>query len=75
MKSIQHVLWRGALALGLVAVGLGTGIGMPPAERPASTADCALPAHALASDQPADGQAGQGEVAVFVLRRPPNPAG
>lgn len=75
MKSIQQVLWRGALALGLMVVGLGSGIGMPPAERSASPADCPLPARALASDQPADGQAGQGEVAVFVLRRPLNPAG
>lgn len=30
MKSLQHVLWRGALALGLMAVGVGSGIGMPP---------------------------------------------
>jgi hypothetical protein len=75
MKSIQQVLWRGALALGLMAVGLGSGLGMPPAERSASPAGCPLPARALASDQPADGQAGQGEVAVFVLRRPLNPAG
>lgn len=74
MKSIQQVLWRGALALGLMAVGLGSGIGMPPAERSASPADCPLPARALASNQPAGGQA-QGEVAVFVLRRPLNPAG
>ncbi|MBK6333086.1 MAG: hypothetical protein IPF45_05530 [Thermomonas sp.] len=29
MKSIQHVLWRGALALGLMVVGLGSGLGMP----------------------------------------------
>ena len=27
MKSIQHVLWRGALALGLMVVGLGSGLG------------------------------------------------
>jgi hypothetical protein len=72
MKSIQHVLWRGALALGLMAVGLGSGLGMPPAERSASPTDCPLPARALASDRPADGQ---GEVAVIVLRRPLNPAG
>ncbi len=31
MKSMQHVLWRGALALGLMAVGIASGIGMPPA--------------------------------------------
>jgi hypothetical protein len=75
MKSIQQVLWRGALALGLMAVGLGSGIGMPPAERSASPADCPLPARALASDPPVAGYAGQREVAVFVLRRPINPAG
>jgi hypothetical protein len=75
MKSIQQVLWRGALALGLMAVGLGSGIGMPPAERSASPLDCPLPARALASDRPADNQAAPGEVAVIVLRRPLNPAG
>ena len=32
MKSIQHVLWRGALALTLMAIGIGTGVGMPPAD-------------------------------------------
>ena len=72
MKSIQHVLWRGALALGLMAVGLGSGLGMPPAERSASPADCPIPAPALASDPNA---AHAGEVAVIVLRRPLNPAG
>lgn len=75
MKSIQHVLWRGALALALMAVGLGSGLGMPPAERSASPDDCPLPGRALASDRPTDGQGIQGEVAVFVLRRPLNPAG
>jgi len=75
MKSIQQVLWRGVLALGLMAVGLGSGIGMPPAERSAAPLDCPLPARALASDRAADGQAAPGEVAVIVLRRPLNPAG
>jgi hypothetical protein len=71
MKSIQHVLWRGALALGLMAVGLGSGLGMPPAERAASPADCPIPAPALTSDPNA---AHAGEVAVLVLRRPLSPA-
>lgn len=39
MKSIQHVLWRGALALSLMAVGVGSGIGMPPAAT-AKRAEC-----------------------------------
>jgi len=39
MKSVQHVLWRGALALSLMAVGVGSGIGMPPAAT-AKSADC-----------------------------------
>ena len=73
MKSIQHVLWRGALALGLMAVGLGSGLGMPPAERTTSPTDCPMPGRALASDPPA-ASAG-GEVAVVVLRRPLTPAG
>lgn len=29
MKSMQHVLWRGALALGLMMLGVGSGIGLP----------------------------------------------
>ena len=49
MRSIQQVLWRGALALGLMAVGLGSGIGMPPVERSASPADCPLPARVQAT--------------------------
>ena len=40
MKSLQHVLWRGALALSLMAVGIGSGIGMPPAETGNYKADC-----------------------------------
>lgn len=75
MKSIQQVLWRGVLALGLMAVGLGSGIGMPPVERTTSPADCPLPASALASDPTVAGNTRQREVAVFVLRRPLTPAG
>lgn len=75
MKSIQRVLWRGALALGLMAVGLGSGIGMPPVERSASPADCPVPARTLASDPLTDDDEGKREVAVLVLRRPLNPAG
>jgi hypothetical protein len=29
MKCMQHVLWRGALALGLMMVGIGSGVGLP----------------------------------------------
>ena len=41
MKSIQHVLWRGALALGLMVVGLGSGLGMPGTGGTAAT-DCRI---------------------------------
>lgn len=40
MKSLQHVLWRGALALTLMAVGIGSGVGMIPAEQAAAPGDC-----------------------------------
>lgn len=36
MKSMQHVLWRGALALALMVVGVGSGISLP---QPAPGAD------------------------------------
>lgn len=74
MKSIQQVLWRGALALGLMAVGLGSGIGMPPIERSASLpADCPTTPRALA-DHPPGNSAGQHAGAIFV-RRLISPAG
>ncbi len=40
MKSIQHVLWRGALALSLVAAGIGSSLGMPAAETVAKGDAC-----------------------------------
>ena len=38
MKSYEHVLWRGALALSLMTVGVGSGFVLPPAETSRSTA-------------------------------------
>lgn len=38
MKTYEHVLWRGALALILMTVGVGSGLVMPPTETPGSTA-------------------------------------
>lgn len=42
MKSMQHVFWRGVLALGLMAIGVGSGMVMPPAKTGelAERADC-----------------------------------
>ena len=49
MKSLQHVLWRGALALSLVAAGIGSGLGMPPVERTAPADFCTTEARLLAA--------------------------
>jgi len=69
MKSMQHVLWRGALALSLVAIGIGSGLGMPPAERVASIDDCAGAARLLAADAPVDAGSARRHASLRVLRR------
>ena len=77
MKSLQHVLWRGALALSLVAAGIGSGLGMPPVERTAPADFCTTEARLLAAaaaesaPEPARG----GRATLVLLRRPANPAG
>ena len=73
MKSLQHVLWRGALALSLVAAGIGSGLGMPPVERTAPADFCPTEARLLAAAaaEPARG----GRATLVLLRRPANPAG
>ena len=81
MKSLQHVLWRGALALSLVAAGIGSGLGMPPVERTAPADFCPTEARLLAAaaaaaaaesaPEPARG----GRATLVLLRRPANPAG
>jgi hypothetical protein len=75
MKSLQHVLWRGALALSLMAVGIGSGLGMPPAERTASTDDCALEARVLVAEDARSRDARELDTTLIVLRRPLSPAG
>ena len=75
MKSIQHVLWRGALALSLMAVGLGTGLGMPPAEQASAPNDCPGPSHVLVADELPQADAHASGTPFIVLRRPLNPAG
>ena len=75
MKSLQHVLWRGALALSLMAVGIGSGLGMPPAEQASSPGDCTPEPRALVADEiRADQTLAQG-VTLVVLRRELTPAG
>ena len=77
MKSLQHVLWRGALALSLVAAGIGSGLGMPPVERTAPADFCPTDARLLAAAaaaaaaEPARG----GRATLVLLRRPANLAG
>ena len=75
MKSLQHVLWRGALALSLMAVGIGSGLGMPPAERTAPTDDCALEARVLVAEDARSRDARELDTTLIVLRRPLSPAG
>ena len=74
MKSIRHVLWRGALAFGLMAVGFGSGLGMPPVEQAALPA-CPTEARAvIAGHVSGDLLRAQGATPV-VLRGPLTPAG
>ena len=77
MKSLQHVLWRGALALSLVAAGIGSGLGMPPVERTAPADFCPTDARLLAAAAAAAAaEPARGARATLVLlRRPANPAG
>ena len=83
MKSLQHVLWRGALALSLVAAGIGSGLGMPPVERTAPADFCTTEARLLAAAAAAAESAAEsaaepargGRATLVLLRRPANPAG
>ena len=74
MKSLQQVLWRGVLALSLMAVGVGSGLGMPPVEQVASPATCPDVTRILVADQlptaPLDEDA-----TLIVLHHPLTPAG
>ena len=75
MKSLQHVLWRGALALSLVAAGIGSGLGMPPVERTAPADFCPTEARLLAAADSAAEPARGARATLVLLRRPANPAG
>ena len=79
MKSLQHVLWRGALALSLVAAGIGSGLGMPPVERTAPADFCTTEARLLAAAAAAAESAAEpargGRATLVLLRRAANPAG
>ena len=79
MKSLQHVLWRGALALSLLAAGIGSGLGMPPVERTAPADFCPTEARLLAAAAAAAESAAEpargGRATLVLLRRPANPAG
>ena len=77
MKSLQHVLWRGALALSLVAAGIGSGLGMPPVERTAPADFCPTEARLLAAAaaESAAKPARGARATLVLLRRPANPAG
>ena len=47
MKSLRYVFGRGVFALVLMAIGVGSGIGMPPAKSTAEAPDCIHQAPAL----------------------------
>lgn len=76
MKSLQHVLWRGALALSLMAIGIGSGLGLPAAEQATSPDDCTSEARALIADE-TDRSPARGEPAAVrvVVRHQLTPAG
>jgi len=46
MNSLRHVFWRGAMALSLMAVGVGSGFGFrdAPLQAGAGKDDCTVPA-------------------------------
>lgn len=75
MKSLQHVLWRGALALSLMAIGIGTGLGMPPAEQATTPGDCKLEPSALLADEIRGARAGAQGAPLILVRRSLSPAG
>jgi len=74
MKSIQHVLWRGALALSLMAVGIGTGVGMPPVEQVDAARECPLQLPTALVVQ-ASAAADRPATVIVLRRRPVTPAG
>ena len=74
MKSIQQVLWRGALALGLVAIGVGSSLGMPPAGPASVRDDCPPEPRALVADTASNANR-ERVTAQVVPRRPLTPAG
>ena len=76
MKSMQHVLWRGALALGLMALGVASGIGMPPAATAAlaERADCPSQAKVLVVQGGQMGMPGRVIATAFVVKREAGPA-
>lgn len=76
MKSLQHVLWRGALALSLLAVGIGSGVGRTPADPATSPATCPAGPRGLAAAPSATIVApGPAGARVLVSRRALTPAG
>lgn len=75
MKSLQHVLWRGVFALGLMAVGIGSGIGMAPVDTARQQAECAGKARILIA-RPAHGGLPRDEAVAtaIIVRRGVRPA-
>lgn len=73
MKSIEHVMWRGALALALTIVGIGSGIGMPPAET-GKRAACVEPARVLIVRLLPQALPGHAKATALVIRRGVKPA-
>ena len=75
MKSLQHVLWRGALALTLMAVGIGSGVGMPPAGQAVAPANCPAEVRVLVAHQATTIPATETGETLIVLRHALTPAG
>ena len=75
MRSLQHVLWRGALALSLMAIGVGSGLGMPSAEQATSPDACPHEARALVADEIRGDRTGEQGTTLVLPRRALSPAG
>lgn len=70
MKSIRYVFCRGVFALGLMAVGVGSGIGLPPEADTADAPECHGETQVLIANDAAHDTAGTLAVTRVLVRQP-----
>jgi len=70
MRCLQHVLWRGAMALSLIIAGLGSGYGLYEAPVRSGQSLEACPEDAIAEEvaETQDKRVGRSSTRVLVLR-------